>query len=63
MTKEKNLGGSPVNPPFSIRVNVEQNQTLHLIREDQLQTEQRKHFFLKYGLLYGSFFNRKSATE
>lgn len=36
---DRYLGGSPVNPAFAIGVDVEQNQTLHQIREDQLKPE------------------------
>lgn len=41
MVIERYLGGSPVNPSFAIRVNVEQNQALHLVREDQLRAQSR----------------------
>lgn len=33
------LSGSPVDPAFTIGVDVEQNQTLHHVREDQLRAE------------------------
>lgn len=33
------LSGCPVDPAFTIRVDVEQNQTLHHVREDQLRAE------------------------
>lgn len=36
---DKYLGGSPVNPAFAIGVDVEQNQTFHQVREDQLNRE------------------------
>lgn len=35
----KYLGGSPVNPAFAVGVDVEQNQTLHHVREDQLRAK------------------------
>ena len=33
------LSGSPVDPAFTIGVDVEQDQTLHHVREDQLRAE------------------------
>lgn len=37
--EEHHLAGCPVDPPFAIGVDVEQNQTLHQVREDQLNGE------------------------
>lgn len=34
------LGGSPVDPSFAIGVDVEQDQTLHQVREDQLREDE-----------------------
>lgn len=36
---DRYLGGSPVNPAFTIGVDVEQNQTLHQVGEDQLESD------------------------
>lgn len=37
--RDRYLGCSPINPAFAIGVNIEQNQTLHQVREDQLRAE------------------------
>lgn len=34
------LGGSPVDPAFAVGVDVEQHQTFHQIREDQLKSNE-----------------------
>lgn len=36
---DRYLGGGPVNPAFTIGVDVEQDQTFHQVGEDQLKSD------------------------
>lgn len=50
--RRANLGGRPVDPAFAVGVDVEQHQTFHQIREDQLQSnELRRQLVLYFKLL------------
>lgn len=57
------LSGCPVDPAFTIRVDVEQNQTLHHVREDQLRAEDTEIYVRLLLDLEAGHFDRNCHTE